>query len=270
MSPTKRPMTAKFSRLLVLGASLGVGLVAAAAAGPGPSPSPTLSQSSCVFDNRYTFSSEPCAPFTRVGIKVKAAIPATAFGADTPPSEIGTLDDGSIVVQTDRSGLYRLVDGKLKLLWHPNPRCEPSVHFSFSLVQAFDKALLVSIWGARQVPHESLFSPYQDGSAIVRRDGSLAFRSPLGFESVAQDAGGVIWLLQGRAPNQTLYALLPNRGALEIVPFSEDIYRLFRSPNGHVYVTKFFRPLRARHATVGSGAPRPCTDSTRGANGTGI
>src|SRR5580704_16648543 len=114
-------MAAKFGRLLILVASLGVGLVAAAAAGPSSSPSPSVSQSACVFDNRYTFSSEPCAPFTRIGIKVRAAIPATAFGADTPPSEIGALDDGSVMVQTDRSGEYRIVDGRLTPLWHPNP-----------------------------------------------------------------------------------------------------------------------------------------------------
>jgi 6-phosphogluconolactonase (cycloisomerase 2 family) len=232
-------MGAKFGRLLILVASLGVGLVAAAAAGPSSSPSPSVSQSACVFDNRYTFSSEPCAPFTRVGIKIRAAIPATAFGADTPPSEIGALDDGSVIVQTDRSGEYRIVDGRLTPLWHPNPRCASSVHFDFSLVQAFDNKLLVTIWGRHQVAHESLFSPYQDGSAIVRSDGSLAFRSPLVFESAAQDSSGVTWLLQGRAPNQTLYALLPNLRDLETVPFSEGIYRLFRSPNGHVYVTNF-------------------------------
>ncbi len=95
---------------------------------------------------------------------------------------------------------------------------------------------------------------HYDTSAVVRADGSLAFRLPLAFDSVAQDAEGVVWLLKGRFPDQTLYAYFPRTQTQATLRLPKGIYSIFRSPNDRVYASNSdglfeldFRPtVRAR------------------------
>ena len=197
-----------------------------AGATPGPSASPATSAKSrphCVFENSYTFSSAPCAPFRKVGIRVQAAISSSAFGADAPPEDIRVLDDGSVMVQTDRYGLYRIAGRRPRVLWWPAPRCDRQPHFEFEFTGSFDDELLTT------VDHTT--------SAAVRADGSLAFRLPLAFDSVAQDANGVVWLLRGRYPDQTLYAYFSRTRVQVTLQSPKDGYKVFLSPNGYVYAS---------------------------------
>lgn len=200
-------------RLAVLFAAA---LVAGAATGPSPSPSG--------------------APFTHAGIRVKAVVPRSAFGAATPV-DIGVLEDGSLIVQTEGYGLYRIVDGHVRVLWPSNARCG-SAHFGFALAKSFDDELLLKVSALAQVRHEGLFYYRSNGSAAVRADGSLAFRLPLTFDSVAQDAHGVVWLMGGSS-NQSLSAYSPRTRTLTPLESPKDVFSFFRSPNGHVYVSNF-------------------------------
>ncbi len=198
-----------------------------AGATPGPSASPPAGQNSqphCVIENRYSPFTYPCAPFTKVGIRIKAAIPSSAFGTDAPPADSGILDDGSVMVQTDRHGLYRIAGGRLQRLWPPGPRCEGQLHFEFAFTGSFDDEVLATVNRAT--------------SAAMRSDGLLAFRLPLAFDSVAQDAGGVVWLSKGGYADQTLYAYFPRTRVRLALQSPKGVY-LFRSPNGHVYASNF-------------------------------
>jgi 6-phosphogluconolactonase (cycloisomerase 2 family) len=106
-------------------------------------------------------------------------------------------------------------------------------------VNSFDDELLLKLSSLVQVPRTRLFTSRPDGAAAVRADGSLAFRLPLDYDSVAQDASGVVWLLKGRYQDQTLYAYFPRTRIQAAVAFPKGVYSMFRSPNGHVYVSNF-------------------------------
>ncbi len=142
---------------------------------------------------------------------------------ETPPVDIGVLDDGSIIVQTDRYGLYRIVDGRLQALWQPAPRCERQTHFEFAFTGSVDDEMVMA------VDHAT--------SAAVRADGSLAFRLPLSLDKVEQDADGAVWLLSGREPDKTLDAYFPRTRTQVTLQSPKGVFSIFRSPNGHVYAT---------------------------------
>ncbi|HLY03602.1 MAG TPA: hypothetical protein VKR56_14040 [Candidatus Cybelea sp.] len=184
----------------------------------------------------------PCAPFTSAGIHIVRVIPNSAFGKGTKPVDIAVLSDGTVLVQTADDGLYRIVNGRVAMVWGPNPRCGPRAHFLFSFAQPFDNELLLNLIGLKQIDHESLFNPYSSGVAAVRADGSLAFRLPpssSSIESVEQDASGTVWLLYGRLPNQALYAYSPRIRTSVLVQTPSDVYKMFRAPDGHVYASNF-------------------------------
>lgn len=209
-------------RLSVL---LAVVVVAGAGAGPSASPPAGRETRPCVFSYGPSFSRSSCAPFTKVGIRVLAAFPSRAFGTDQAPQDIAVLDDGSLIVQTDRYGLYRIANGHMQALWRPAARCGRQPLFSFAFVSSFDDEVLVTT--------------RHDSTAAVRADGSLAFRLSSTFASVAQDSSGVVWLLEGTSENETLYAYFPKARTQVALESPTQVYSIFRSPNGHVYATRF-------------------------------
>lgn len=217
----ERPMTAV--RLIVLTA---VAIVATSGASLSPAPpARPATPAPCVYWFRSPFSL-PCARFTTVGIRVLHSIPSSAFGNDRSPQDIAAFENGSLMVQTDGYGLYRIVNGRLQKLWPPTPRCGGGARFAFAFADAFDSTLALTV---------------SHGNTIaVHADGSVAFRLMGSFESVARDADGVVWLLEGRYPTQRLNAYLPTtRAEQTLPPPNGDIYRMFLSPNGHVYVSNF-------------------------------
>jgi hypothetical protein len=152
------------------------------------------------------------------------AVPNIAFGKDLKAQHIAVLDDGSVMVQTDRSGLYRILRGRVHQLWAPNPVCGGRRPFEFDFVGSLNDAILMNVHGGTSI--------------AVRADGSVAFRLPATVESVAQDADGVVWWIEGRT-NQTLHAYVPATRVTGALQYPKNIYKLFRSPNGHVYVSNF-------------------------------
>ena len=242
-----------------------LGVMLLAGASPLPSPSPTSkSAQPCVFANPYSFPNpQPCASFTTVGARILSIIPSSAFGKGLQPEEIVALDDGSVMVRTNRSGLFRVVKGRIIRLWRPNPRCGPRVHLAFSLAASFDDQAILQSSGYQiapvQPPREPLMSlPSQIRPALsgevasgthpgvvyspdqiegVRTDGSMSFKWPSEFREVAQDAGGVVWFLE--KDYATIYAYFPRtRSRVRLAP-STAIFSIFRSPNGKVYAGTF-------------------------------
>lgn len=157
-------------RLSVL---LAVVVVAGAGAGPSASPPAGRQTRPCVFSYGSSFSRSSCAPFTKVGIRVLAAFPNRAFGTDLTPQDIAVLDDGSLIVQTDRYGLYRIADGHTQVLWRPAARCGRQPLFSLSFVSSFDD--------------EVLMTTHRDSTTAVRADGSVAFRLSSTFASPTRE-----------------------------------------------------------------------------------
>lgn len=210
----------KLSILLVL--ALVTGGIASASASP---PAAHRDFHPCVFTDRARIDT-PCAAFTTAGLKVLTAIPASAFGRDNSPEDIGVLDDGSVMVRTDRDGLYRIVDRHIQMVWRPNPLCAIPAR-RFDLAGAFDDEMLLTEHHDRS----------DDTTAAVRANGSPAFQLPFSYASVAQDASGVVWLFKGGASDRTVYAYVPRTPTLTSLEIPEDISSIFRSPNGHVYAT---------------------------------
>ncbi|HYL27715.1 MAG TPA: hypothetical protein VEW74_07755, partial [Candidatus Nitrosotalea sp.] len=93
----------------------------------------------------------------------------TAFGEDHQPLDIAVLGDGSVLVQTDDYGLYRIVNGRIHELWAPNPRCGRNGHFEFAFAQPLWNAIAMTVHG--------------NSTVGVRGDGSLAFQLTATFES---------------------------------------------------------------------------------------
>lgn len=217
----KGAMTGKLVKWLMLGASLG--LLAIGARAITTPAAHHQSRTPCVFGNSFNQSSVPCAPFTRVGIRVLSTFASTSFGNDTSPVDIATLYDGSVMVKTEALGLDRIAGGRLQRLWQPNQPCVPRKQSSFTFGASFDDQVLLTL---------------QLGSSVaVRADGSLAFRLPRTPDSGAQDANGVVWLVNGHDPGQWLYAYFPSTRSLQTVRFSDEIFGIFRSANGRVYAT---------------------------------
>ena len=210
----------RLSMLLVL--ALVTGAIASASASP---PAVHRDFRPCVFTDRARIDT-PCAAFTTAGLKVLTAIPAGAFGRDNSPEDIGVLDDGSVMVRTDRDGLYRIVDRHIQMVWRPNPLCAVPAR-RFDLAGAFDDEMLLTEHHDRT----------DDTTAAVRANGSRTFQLPFSYASVAQDASGVVWLFKGGASDRTAYAYVPRTRALTSLEIPNDIFSIFRSPNGHVYAT---------------------------------
>lgn len=236
------------TRLTLLLAS---GPLTGAVAGTGaPPPAANQTAHPCAMPS-WKASDASCTPFANVGVKFLAAFPSGAFGRDTTPRHIVTLDNGSVIVQTDRDGLYRIAGGRVRGLLPSNPRCGDASHFRFDLVGSFDDAVLVSVHHYRRnSPHitrqlnglmvqEPLITALADTTAALREDGSVAFQLPFSYASVAEDAGGVVWLFKAGPSDRTVYAYLPRTARMMSVEAPDDIVSMFRSPNGHVYVSNF-------------------------------
>lgn len=224
-----------------LAALLAVVLVAGVAPNPSPMPSPSQAPPHrCVLSSHRGEYAENCA-YKNVGIHIQAVIPNRAFGKGRVPKDIAVLSNGTVLVQTDGDALYRIVNGRVGMLWGPNARCGTSAHFQFSFAQPFDDELLLNISAERLVDDELVFGPYSGGTIAVRADGSLAFRLPASsssIDSVEQDAEGTLWLLYGNMPNQEVRAFSPRARTSVLLQPPLAVYKMFRS-NGHVYVTNF-------------------------------
>ncbi len=226
---------------------------------PAPSTSPARAVTQpCVFENPYSFQNSPaCASFTTVGTHILSIIPSSGFGKGLEPENIAALDDGSLMVQTNRSGLFRVVNRRIVQVWRPNPRCGPRAHFAFSLAGSIDDQAILQIPSYQFVPTQlsaAASKGYPPGFppptppplhvppnqiAGVRTNGSLLFKWPSEFREAAQSADGVIWFLEEDSSNATLYAYFPRtHSRVALAPLAAT-FSIFRSPNGKVYAGTF-------------------------------
>ncbi|HEV3092558.1 MAG TPA: beta-propeller fold lactonase family protein [Candidatus Cybelea sp.] len=212
------------SKLSVL---LAMAVLNGAAAGPSASPAvPRRSVRSCALSNQSRFDAA-CAPFDKAGIRVVTAFQSSAFGRDTLPQDIAVLDDGTVMVRTDRDGLYRIADRRVQKVWQPYLPCGLPTRSHFDFAGSFDDSLLLT------VHHDGS----EDTTAAVRASGSQVFALDFSYAAVAQDARGVVWLFKGGPSDRTIFAYVPRTRVLASAETPNDIFRMFRSPNGRVYAT---------------------------------
>ncbi len=211
----------KFSVLLA------AAILSGAAAGPSAPPTaPHQSFRACALSDPSRFD-VLCAPFTKAGITVLTAIPSGVFGRDTPPQGIAVLDDGTVMVRTDRDGLYRIANRRVQKAWQPNSRCGFPARSHFEFAGSFDGALLLPEHHDRS----------EDTTAAVRAIGHRWFGLDFSYASVVPDARGIVWLFKGGPSDRTIYAFNPRTKLLASAETPNDIFSMFRSPNGRVYAT---------------------------------
>lgn len=196
----------------------------------GPSP--------CVFARQWG-TSVVCTPFTTVGMRILRVIPNVAFGKDARPDDVAVLDDGAVLVHTDRNGLFRIVQGRITAVWLPRSACPPWGKWSFDFEQVFDDEVLGRFTTQFEDNRTHVVHTAASWLGSIRADGSTAFRwppSPATTETIAKDASGVIWATNKASQQLTLFAYFPQANRVVTVDF-DGIVKLFRSLNGRVYAS---------------------------------
>lgn len=211
---------------------IGVVVSAPTPSSPGPRTNP------CVFARQWG-TSVACTPFKTVAIHVLNVFPNSAFGEDVLPEDVVPLDDGTILVHTQRNGLFRIVNGRITTVWRPHSACPPLANSTFRVEQGFDDELLGRFTALVRNVRTGFYEDGRSQLAAIRGDGSIAFRWPLApatIDTIAKDASGVVWALNKGSP-QALLAYFPRTNRLITVASPNDVNKIFRSPNGHVYLS---------------------------------
>lgn len=190
--------------------------------------SPPPSTNPCAIARQWQAPSVACTSFETVGIRILGTFPHSAFGKDDAPDNIAVLDDGTVLVHTQHNGLFRIVNGRINMVWRPRGPCGPCP-WTFGFEQAFDDELLA------RVTHY----PGASWMGALRADGSFAFRwppTPTQIDAIVKGADGVIWALEGTT-EPTLLVYYPGAKTVTEVNGPDNIAKIFRSPDGRVYLS---------------------------------